>query len=104
MIRFSRSEGVAVVVLRPLDQAIKDGDFIYASVGSVFVKVHDSRENLQILGTGINSTGSAAPIYAPVPFSQERAMLHAYSQTNRLPAEVDYVELHATGMDFHSSF
>lgn len=32
--RFSRGEGAAVIVIKPLDDAIQDGDHIYASVRS----------------------------------------------------------------------
>ncbi|KAK0216124.1 putative polyketide synthase [Armillaria fumosa] len=78
---FSRSEGVAVLVVKPLDQAISDGDHIYAS----------------ILGVGINSTGSAAPVSAPVADAQADAMRRAFAGTGRDPSEVDFVELHATG-------
>ncbi|KAJ6515504.1 putative polyketide synthase [Mycena sanguinolenta] len=78
---FSRGEGVVVVVLKLLDDAIRDGDHIYAS----------------ILGTAVNATGSAAPAYAPVADSQRKAMEKAFSQTDCSPSEVDFVELHATG-------
>ncbi|KAF7329008.1 Polyketide synthase [Mycena venus] len=78
---FSRGEGAVVVVLKPLDQAIRDGDHIYGS----------------ILGTGVTSSGSLAPISAPVAEAQADAMLRAYAGTGRSPAEVDYVEVHGTG-------
>ncbi|KAJ6539604.1 hypothetical protein B0H19DRAFT_1382247 [Mycena capillaripes] len=78
---FSRGEGVVVVVLKLLDEAIRDGDHIYAS----------------ILGTAVNATGSAAPLYAPVAESQRKAMEMAFGQTDCRPSEVDFVELHATG-------
>ncbi|KAF9541628.1 ketoacyl-synt-domain-containing protein [Agrocybe pediades] len=78
---FSRGEGVCVIVLKPLDDAIRDGDHIYASV----------------LGTGVNSSGSAAPVNAPVAVAQADAMLRAYKGTGRKPEEVDFIELHATG-------
>ncbi|KAF7299452.1 Polyketide synthase [Mycena indigotica] len=78
---FSRSEGVGVIVLKPLSRALKEGDHIYAS----------------ILGTGINNSGSEAPVYAPVASAQIDAMRRAYKDTGRNPTEVDYVELHATG-------
>ncbi|KAK0432695.1 thiolase-like protein [Armillaria borealis] len=78
---FSRSEGVAVLVVKLLDRAISDGDHIYAS----------------ILGVGINSTGSAAPVSAPVADAQADAMRRAFAGTGREPSEVDFVELHATG-------
>ncbi|KAK0447900.1 putative polyketide synthase [Desarmillaria tabescens] len=78
---FSRGEGVAVIVVKFLDQAISDGDHIYAS----------------ILGVGINSTGSAGPVSAPVADAQADAMRRAFAGTGRKPSEVDFVELHATG-------
>lgn len=51
----------------------------------------------QILGTGINSTGSAAPVYAPVAAAQEEAMKRAWTRAGRDPKDVDFVEVHATG-------
>ncbi|KAJ7439068.1 putative polyketide synthase [Mycena galericulata] len=41
--------------------------------------------------------GSAAPVSAPVAEAQMDAMRRAYAGTGRLPQEVDYMELHATG-------
>lgn len=78
---FSRGEGAVVVVLKPLEQALLDHDHIYATV----------------LGTGINSSGSLAPANSPVAYAQRDAMLRAFKQAGRLPQEVDFVELHATG-------
>ncbi|KAF7328513.1 hypothetical protein MVEN_02538600 [Mycena venus] len=51
----------------------------------------------KVLGTGINSAGSAAPVSAPVAEAQMDAMRRAFAGTGRLPQEVDYIELHATG-------
>ncbi|KAJ3839953.1 putative polyketide synthase [Lentinula raphanica] len=78
---FSRGEGCVAIVLKPLDKAIADGDYIYGS----------------ILGTGINATGNSAPVYAPLASAQEDAMRKAYVGTGRTPQEVDFIELHATG-------
>ncbi|KAL0569047.1 Mycolipanoate synthase [Marasmius crinis-equi] len=78
---FGRGEGVASIVLKPLECAQKDGDKIYGVV----------------IGTGLSSTGSLAPVYAPVAEAQADAMRRAFHGTGRLPAEVDYVEAHATG-------
>ncbi|KAH9833093.1 thiolase-like protein [Rhodofomes roseus] len=50
-----------------------------------------------ILGTGINSSGSLAPVNAPVASAQQDAMLRAFAQAQRSPKEVDFIELHATG-------
>ncbi|KAH7925399.1 polyketide synthase [Leucogyrophana mollusca] len=78
---FSRGEGAAVIVVKLLEDAVRDDDRIYAT----------------ILGTGINNSGSAAPVSAPVAEGQADAMRRAYRGTGRLPTEVDFVELHATG-------
>ncbi|KAH9944952.1 ketoacyl-synt-domain-containing protein [Epithele typhae] len=78
---FGRGEGVVVIVLKPLDAALRDHDHIYAS----------------ILGTGVNSSGSLAPPSAPVASAQRDAMLRAFVQAGRKPQDCDFVELHATG-------
>ncbi|KAJ3513618.1 hypothetical protein NLJ89_g2846 [Agrocybe chaxingu] len=78
---FARAEGCAVVVIKPLEVALRDNDHIYATV----------------LGTAINSTGAAAAPGAPVAESQRDAMFQAFQRAGRSPREVDYVELHATG-------
>lgn len=60
-----------------------------------------------MLGTGINSSGLGGPVSAPVSEAQRDAMYRAYRGTGRHPAEVDFVEMHATGKhlyleyDFH---
>ncbi|KAI0768339.1 ketoacyl-synt-domain-containing protein [Trametes elegans] len=78
---FGRGEGVVCMVLKPLAAALRDGDKVYAT----------------ILGTGINSCGSLAPISAPVASAQQEAMVRAFAQARRDPREVDFLELHATG-------
>ena len=45
----------------------------------------------------MNSSGSLAPVNAPVASAQADAMRRAFSYTDRLPQEVDFLELHATG-------
>ncbi|GJJ10518.1 Type I Iterative PKS [Clathrus columnatus] len=78
---FSRGEGVACIVLKPLDKAIRDGDRVYAT----------------ILASAINSAGSQGPLNAPVAAAQQAAMMRAYEISGRNPSEVDFVEMHATG-------
>jgi hypothetical protein len=78
---FGRAEGAVVIVLKPEEQALRDGDKIYAT----------------ILGTGVNSSGSLAPVNAPVASAQEDAMRRAFQMAGVSPAEVDFLELHATG-------
>ena len=78
---------------------MKDEDHIYATVRSQqpLFSITPLTFTLQILGTGINSAGSAAPVNAPVAAAQRDAMHRAWSQSGRQPGEVDFVELHATG-------
>ncbi|KAI0364111.1 ketoacyl-synt-domain-containing protein [Pilatotrama ljubarskyi] len=78
---FGRGEGVVGIVLKPLHAALRDGDRVYAT----------------ILGTGINSSGSLAPVNAPVASAQREAMQRAFAQAARDPRHVDFLELHATG-------
>ncbi|KAJ7898537.1 polyketide synthase [Mycena olivaceomarginata] len=77
----ARGEAVVVFVIKLLEDAIRDGDKIYATV----------------LNTAINSTGSAGPLKTPIAESQAAAMHAAYNGIGRSPTEVDYVECHATG-------
>ncbi|KAJ7153578.1 polyketide synthase [Mycena crocata] len=78
---FGRGEAVVVLVVKLLEDAIRDGDKIYATV----------------LNTAINSTGSAGPVKTPIAESQAATMLTAYKGIGRSPTEVDFVECHATG-------
>ncbi|KAK7039784.1 polyketide synthase [Favolaschia claudopus] len=68
-----RGEAVVVFVIKLLEDAIRDGDKIYATVRS------------------------AGPMKTPIPESQAAAMLAAYNAIGRSPSEADYVECHATG-------
>jgi acyl transferase domain-containing protein len=81
LLRFGRAEAAAVIVLKPLEQAIQDGDRIRGV----------------ILGTGINSSGSIEPVNAPVASAQEDAMRRAFQMAERSPQDVSFLELHATG-------
>ncbi|KZT62761.1 hypothetical protein CALCODRAFT_477 [Calocera cornea HHB12733] len=78
---FSRSEGGSVIVLKPLDKALADGDKIYAT----------------ILGSAINSTGGGSAPNQPVGSAQQEAIKLAYQRAGKDPRTVDFVELHATG-------
>ncbi|KAH7906790.1 hypothetical protein BJ138DRAFT_1071251 [Hygrophoropsis aurantiaca] len=78
---FSRGEGAVAIVLKPHDDALRDGDHVYGT----------------ILGTGINASGASAPAYAPVADAQAGAMRRAFQGTGRDPKDVDFVEMHATG-------
>ena len=75
------SEGVAVVVLKRLADAERDGDRIYAV----------------IKGTGASSDGRAKGLTAPNNAGQVRALQRAYEKSGIDPATVGYVEAHGTG-------
>jgi acyl transferase domain-containing protein/NAD(P)-dependent dehydrogenase (short-subunit alcohol dehydrogenase family)/acyl carrier protein len=75
------SEGVAVVILKRLADAERDGDRIYAV----------------IKGVGASSDGRDKGLTAPRPEGQIRALQRAYSKANISPARVEFVEAHGTG-------
>ncbi|AGA29701.1 polyketide synthase family protein [Singulisphaera acidiphila DSM 18658] len=75
------SEAVAVVVLKRLADAERDGDRIYSV----------------IKGLGASSDGRAKGLTAPRPEGQIRALRRAYAKAGIDPATVGYVEAHGTG-------
>ncbi|NOY53204.1 MAG: acyltransferase domain-containing protein, partial [Deltaproteobacteria bacterium] len=75
------SEGIAMVALKRLDEAERDGDRIYAI----------------IKGIGGSSDGKAKGLTAPLPAGQVLAMRRAYEQAGFSPATVELFEAHGTG-------
>jgi acyl transferase domain-containing protein/NADPH:quinone reductase-like Zn-dependent oxidoreductase/acyl carrier protein len=79
---FVRAEGAGVVVLRPLADALANGDPIHAV----------------IRGSGISTDGrDGGHMMAPGRKGQAQAMRDAYAQAGVSPSEVQYVETHGTG-------
>lgn len=75
------SEGSAVVVLKRLSDAQKDGDLVHAI----------------IRGTAVNHDGRSASLTTPSGAAQQR-LIHKALATARLePADIDYIEAHGTG-------
>ncbi|MFS8098535.1 SDR family oxidoreductase [Lentzea alba] len=74
-------EGVAVVVLKRLADAERDGDRVYAV----------------IKGMGSSSDGKSLGLTAPRPAGQRRALERAYTRAGVSPASVGLVEAHGTG-------
>ena len=81
---YVRGEGGGLVLLKPLDAAIADGDRIRAVIrGSV------------VGNAGRNAAGLTAPSIA----GQADVLRRAYSRASLDSAYVDYVELHGAGTD-----
>ncbi len=74
-------EGIAVVVLKRLEDAKNDGDKIYAV----------------IKGVGGSSDGKSLGLTAPRRSGQLKALERAYEQAGISPADVGLVEAHGTG-------
>lgn len=75
------SEGIAMVALKRLADARRDGDRIYAV----------------IKGVGASSDGNAKGLTAPLPAGQLRAMRRAYRMAGFGPSSVGLFEAHGTG-------
>jgi acyl transferase domain-containing protein len=78
---YVRGEGGAVVVLKPLAQALAGSDRIYGV----------------ILGSAVNNDGGGDSLGVPRGQTQEEAILLAHRRAGTSPADVRYVELHGTG-------
>ena len=79
---YVRSEGVGVVVLKPLARALADGNRIHAVVR----------------GSAVNNDGrSSGLLVAPGVEAQKAMLRRAYEDAGVDPASVGYVEAHGTG-------
>lgn len=73
-------EGAGIFVLKRLDDALRDGDKVYATIAGIGLS---------------NDVGGS--LLAPNTVGQLRAMREAYRRAGWSPSQVDYVECHATG-------
>ena len=78
---YVRGEGAGIILLKPLKEAEKDGDKIYAV----------------IRGTGCNQDGKTSGITVPNGDSQQNLMRAVYEKSGISPHEIDYIEAHGTG-------
>lgn len=78
---YARSEGGGVLVLKPLAQALEDGNPIYAT----------------ILASGANSDGRTNGIFLPSDTAQAALLRKAYNEAGVQPEDVTYIEAHGTG-------
>jgi thioester reductase-like protein len=79
---YVRAEGAGVVVLKPLTQARRDGNSIYALV----------------LSSAVNQDGRTPGITVPSGEAQETLLREAYGRAGISPAQLQYIEAHGTGM------
>src|SRR5581483_217351 len=78
---YVRSEGAGIVVLKPLSQALSDGDPIYAV----------------IRGSAVNNDGHSDLFMTPSVQGQRAVLRQAYQDAGMSPGQVQYVETHGTG-------
>ena len=74
-------EGIGLVVIKRMDDAIAAGDRIYAT----------------IKGIGASSDGAGNAVYAPSAEGQMRALRDAYANAGITPDTIELVEAHGTG-------
>ncbi len=74
-------EGVAAILLKPLKDAVKNNDNIYAV----------------IKGSSINNDGKSIGITAPDVLAQKNVIIDAWKNSNIDPKSISYIEAHGTG-------
>ena len=78
---YGRGEGCGIVVLKPLADAQRDGDPIWAVIP----------------GSAVNQDGRSNGLTAPNGLAQEALLRAALKTAGIAPADVSYVEAHGTG-------
>ncbi|MFI7539587.1 beta-ketoacyl synthase N-terminal-like domain-containing protein, partial [Streptosporangium sp. NPDC049376] len=78
---YARGEGGGLVVLKPLDQALADGDEVHAV----------------ILGSAVNNDGATSALTVPDATAQEEVVRLALGRAGIEGSAVQVVELHGTG-------
>ena len=78
---YVRGEGCGVIVLKPLDTALRDGDRVLAV----------------IKGSAINQDGRSNGLTAPNSLAQQEVIEEAIASAGVTPQEIGYIEAHGTG-------
>ncbi|SFJ70093.1 type I polyketide synthase, partial [Thermoflavimicrobium dichotomicum] len=76
-----RGEGAGVILLKPLEKALADGDSIYGV----------------IKGSAINHSGKTYTLSYPSPDAQAEVIVEAYKRAGVTPESISYCETHGTG-------
>lgn len=77
---YVRAEGCAVVILKRLDEALKDGDIIHAVIQS----------------TTVNQDGASSGLTVPNVHAQKQLLQNALAKSNLNPNDIDYIEAHGS--------
>lgn len=78
---YGRGEGIATLVLKPLEDAIRDGDRVRAVIRD----------------TALNQDGKTPTITSPSTAAQEELIRTCYRRAGLDPSQTPYVEAHMTG-------
>jgi len=78
---YVRGEGAGAVLLKPLDQAIADGNHIYGLIKD----------------SAVNHGGKSNSMTAPNPSAQAELLVSAYEKAGIPPETISYIEAHGTG-------
>lgn len=78
---YVRADGIGVVLLKPLSQAVADGDPIYCV----------------IRGSALGQDGHSNGLMAPSRKAQESLLRRAFREAGVSPGQIQYVEAHGTG-------
>ena len=78
---YVRSEGIALLLLKPLAAAERDGDHIHGV----------------LIGGAVNHSGRANSLTAPSPQAQAAVIRKAWTRGHIDPSSISYIEAHGTG-------
>nr|AHZ46164.1 PKS/NRPS hybrid [uncultured bacterium 12-5D] len=78
---YVRGEGAGMILIKPLDEALADGNPVYAVIRAAV----------------INQDGNTSSMTVPGVESQEEMLRQAYAQAGMKPSRVVYMEAHGTG-------
>ncbi len=80
---YGRGEGVATIVIKPLPNALKDGDNVRAVIRA----------------SALNQDGKTPTITSPSQTAQEELIRRTYRDAGLMPKDTAYVEAHGTGTE-----